>query len=185
MTDVQRQQLIALHAQGALNHDLTVALGVSLATVKRWKAQLKLGPNCPDNLLGHAGERFVLDQARRQGLGASHSGPHTHPFDLVISGQRIDVKAASYSPAYRGWRFRLPRWRSSFNGTARRTHKAYERDCEWLALVGLDAGTHRPAFLRFVRPAETLTNVTVSPEAVPAGFTANWGATDLILRPAA
>lgn len=185
LTPAVQAQLLALHAQGQLNHELAAALGVSVATVKRWKRVLSLGANCPDNLLGLEAERFVLTEARARGLTAAHSGPHSHPFDLVISGQRVDVKAASYSPAYRGWRFRLPRWRSSFNSTARRTPKAYERDCEWLALVGLDADTHRPAFLRFVQPTAALTNVTVSDRDLPRGFTANWDATDLVLRPAA
>lgn len=93
-----------LHAQGLLNHDLSAHLGISVATVKRWK--------------------------RRLGLDVTHAGSLDAPFDLYISGRRVDVKAATYSPAYRGWGFRLPRERSSFNNTARRTAKEYERDCD-------------------------------------------------------
>ncbi|PNY81657.1 hypothetical protein [Deinococcus koreensis] len=185
MSDQQR--LVNLHRQGLLNADLAKELNLSLATVKRWKKRLQLGVNCPDNLLGRQGERFVLAEAGRLSLPASHSGPHHHPYDLMIAGQRVDVKTASYSPAYSGWRFRLPRERSSFYSSARRTPKAYERDCDWLALVGLSRVERVPAFLHFVRPAATLTNVTLHPADFPGGFTANWGDTDLTtsLRPAA
>jgi len=153
----QDQLLIALHAQGLLNGPLAAELGVSVATLKRRKHALGLGPNCPRNQLGALGERLFAQEACAHGCPAQPAGGHRHPFDLQVGGLRVDVKTAVESGG--SWRFRLPEWRTSQSGPA--THKDYTRDCDLLALVGLNS-SHQLAFIQFRRPAPGLTHVRIA-----------------------
>lgn len=155
--DALDQRLIALHAQGLLNGPLAAQLGVSVATVKRWKKRLGLGPNCPRNVLGALGEELFNQEAWARRKPGVPAGGHGHPFDLQVGAVRVDVKTAVESGG--SWRFRLPEWRTSQSGPA--TYKDYIRDCDLLALVGLNS-SHQLAFIQFRRPAPGLTHVRIA-----------------------
>lgn len=127
-------KLRSLHTLGLKDAQLAQALGVSHASLKRYKRTLGLGSNCVHNNRGKLGEQAVESLLRAQGYSVAPA-PSGHPYDLLVSGTvRVEVKTSMVTEGE--WRFKLPENRKSLYGKYR-YRKHYREDSDLTVLVGL------------------------------------------------
>lgn len=136
LTPEREKKLRALHALGLTDVKLAQALGVSHATLKRYKQRLGLGSNCVRNNRGELGEQAVLSELHKRGCMAHKTG-RGEPHDITVAvGQvRVEVKTAMQRPDGT-WRYNLEPRRKSLFGQYR-YWKDYRHDSDVTVLVGL------------------------------------------------
>lgn len=142
ITNHQRIQVQLAHADGLLDKAIAIRAGVSLTTVKRVRAELGLDTHCVTARRGRHGERVTAQTARSLGLKVEWRVHDGDRHDLLVSGQRLDVKTAMQQ-ADGTWRFRLPKVRPSFGGQYRYP-KDYAADCEVIVLCCLYLDGRKP-----------------------------------------
>lgn len=157
-TSIDPHAFMAAHAAGLKNQELARKFRVHVSTVKRLKRSLHLGNNDPRNATGRLGEQLVAQQLATQGFSVTVM-PEGHPFDLMVTGQRLEVKTSTTATGG-AYRFRLHERRSS-NHAAYRYDKAHQRDADLLALVIMQDGTLH--YLYLLPIALWQPNVTVRP----------------------
>lgn len=144
ITALQVEHIKAAHTAGMLDPAIAQHAGVSLATVKRYRDRLGLTTHCVTAQRGRLGEQLVADEAARLGFSVDWHDNQHDGHDLLIGGQRVDVKA-TMQLVNGSWRFRLPGIRCSFFGEYA-YRKNYAEDCEVIALVALYPDETPPDF---------------------------------------
>ncbi|QFP77467.1 hypothetical protein [Deinococcus sp. AJ005] len=144
ITALQVQQIKDAHTAGMLDPAIAQHAGVSLATVKRYRDRLGLTTHCVTAQRGKLGEQLVAAEAARRGLTVDWHARERDGHDLLISGQRVDAKAAMQLTDGL-WRFRMHRMRESLFGQYA-YRKNYAEDCEVIALVALYPDETPPDF---------------------------------------
>ena len=144
ITPTQVQNIVDTHALGGLDHQIALAAGISLATVKRQRGKLGLASNYVPVQRGALGERLLEAAARKRGLSTKWRQNEGDGYDISVAGQRIDVKT-SMQHAKGTWRFRLHEERKSFHGKYS-YKKDYAADCEYVVLVALHLDHSEPDF---------------------------------------
>ncbi|PNY81658.1 sigma-70 region 4 domain-containing protein [Deinococcus koreensis] len=147
ITPTQQRAIEQAHAAGLNNPEIAAQTGLSVSTVKRYRAKSNLGGNGLVQQLARFGVQHVTDTARQLGLtvempasGARH--------DLLIQGRRVDVKAAGMvlSPAQTP----SPRWQFWFKSSRREEMEEYDyaldqwRDAEVVICVCCPQVPYRP-----------------------------------------
>lgn len=93
ITPLQEQSIIQAHAANLNSQQIAAQTGLSLSTVKRYRAKFGLGANTPSQQLARLGLNHVAQTAAGQGLTVQWPPPGSQ-HDLVIAGRRVDVKTA-------------------------------------------------------------------------------------------
>ncbi|NTY00450.1 hypothetical protein [Deinococcus sp. JMULE3] len=144
ITKHQQQLIVEAHQAGHLDPEIARLAGVSLATVKRYRARLGLKTHCVTALRGEEGEARTFAEAQRLGFRVEWRPGHNDKYDLYVGGERVDAKAGMQG-ADGSWRFRLAARRSSFYGRYSYA-KNYVQDCEAVVLVALYPDGRQPDF---------------------------------------
>ncbi|WP_146160669.1 hypothetical protein [Deinococcus arcticus] len=179
-TPVDLPAFVAAHAAGQKNQALARQFGLSVSTVKRLKQKLGLGNNDPRNTLGRLGERLLEQALKAQGFAVTIMA-EGHAFDLLVEGQRLEVKTSATLKG-NSCRFRLNERRSS-NHAAYRYDKAYQRDADVLALVVIEEGALKQLYLLPV--ALWQPSIKVLPESPFCPYALYRNVTHLLQRPLA
>jgi hypothetical protein len=172
ITSHQQQQIVLAHTDGHLDREIAQRAGVSLATVKRVRKDLGLATHSKTAQRGRLGEQLTAAAATWRGLTTHWRRRDNDKHDMLISGQRVEVKTAMQQ-ANGSWHFRLPRTRVSFYGQYRYT-KDYARDCEVVVLCCLHPDAREPDF--YLLPSAGLpTSVTIRAGKTYLGAREDWG----------
>jgi len=137
----------AAHAQGLRDRELAARFRVGLETVRRRRAQLGLGSNCPNNNKGRHAEALVTALLTAQGAEVQPQAYHAH-HDLLVNGWRVDVKAGRTRVHRKvtSLEFRLPERRNSNLNTASYP-KDYQQDTDFFALVAFEGDRLTDAYV--------------------------------------
>lgn len=141
---------------------------MELSTFRRHKKRLGLGSNCPKNNRGALGERLFAQAAAAYSSAVQIVSAGRNPHDVRCDHLRVEVKTAKVTA--QGWRFHLPNVR---HGTGGDSVKSYVRDCDLIALVGLDEHDQL-AFVQLHRPRPGNMNFEIGPNLNNVAGLNNW-----------
>lgn len=142
-----RRAIEEAHSFGWLDPDIACHAGVSLSTVKRAQTELGSETHSVTVQRGKLGEKLFAQAAKERDLQVQWRERENGPYDLMIAGQRVDVKTTmqrSDDSCY----FRLSNQRTSYFSRYQYP-KNYQRDCKVIALVALFPHGHEADFYLF------------------------------------
>ena len=129
------ESITQAHSRGLCDQDIARYADISISSVKRHRNTLGLETRSITARRGSYGEKLFAGLAEDRGLEVAWRSRENASYDLLVEGQRVDVKTAMREMGG-VWRFRLSEVRSSFMGQYQ-YRKDYARDADVLALVCL------------------------------------------------